>query len=136
MRFAADEGVGLGTAFQNFDRSLNEFSVAIQFADVALQWRKISWWQDRMTPRLWLWRSFVPDDLPAAVASIQVNYQPPADIQKFVRETGWAFALRAAWRRGRNRPTLRFASSSVLHRPLPRKQCPSIRRPSVERVPE
>ena len=40
MRFAADEGVGLGTAFQNFDRFLNEFSVAIQFADVALQWPK------------------------------------------------------------------------------------------------
>ena len=40
LRFAADEGVGLGTAFQNFDRFHNEFSVAIQFADVALQWPK------------------------------------------------------------------------------------------------
>jgi len=60
MRFAADEGVGLGTAFQNFGRFLNEFSVAIQFADVALQWRKISWWQDRMTPRPLVMEVFRP----------------------------------------------------------------------------
>ena len=46
---AANEGVGLRTAFQNFGRFLDEFPEATQFAGVVFQWPKnrlVARWHD------------------------------------------------------------------------------------------